>query len=673
MNVETTECQDLDRALSLEWLETNGCGGFASGTLAGANTRRYHGLLVVAAPPEYHRYVLVNHLEEWLSMDGQEFPLSTNVYPGVIHPLGYRHCVAFSSTPWPTWMFVFNDQTVSREIFPVHGRNVVVVRWTLLNKMKGAIELRVRPMLTGRDYHALHHENGALSSDATITENGVTWQPYHDLPAVQGRHTGTYHHGPDWYRQVQFPLELERGLDFQEDWWSPGEVHFYLEPGKPQVLALTSEPVNELDTEALVRKEHARRMWRLRAVKCPDRFAEALRQATGTFLVRQGSRETVIAGYPWFTDWGRDTFISLPGLFLVTGQYEVAWHIIESYVPFVSEGMVPNRFPDRGHDPEYNAMDASLWFIHAVDRYLAYSKDAKRVRAVVWPAIKQILDGYRQGTRYHIKMDVDGLISGGRPGIQLTWMDAKVGEWVVTPRQGKPVEVQALWTRALQVGARLAAKFGERGYAAGCQRDRMRAVTSFRTRFWYEDGRYLYDTIDGPEGDDASIRPNQVYAISLCDDLLTNEQATLVLRLVKEQLLTPVGLRTLSPQDGRYRPRYEGGPTERDGAYHQGTVWPFLLGSFVTAWLSTFGGTPKVKREARSFLNGIETSLRETCLGQVPEIFDGDFPHTPRGCPAQAWSLAEPLRAMVEDLGVRIVSGTASAVRSKRPAVQPRR
>lgn len=350
-------------------------------------------------------------------------------------------------------------------------------------------------------------------------------------------------------------------------------------------------------------------------------------------------------------------------------RYKVAWDIIESFVPFVSEGMVPNRFPDHGHDRECNAIDASLWFIHALDRYLAYSKDTKRVRAVVWPAIKQIRDGYRQGTRYNIKMDIDGLISGGMPGIQLRWMDAKIGDWVVTPRHEKPVEIQALRIRALYVGARLAARFGERDYAADCRRDRIRALTSFHTRFWYQRGQYLYDTIDGPEGDDPSIRPNQVYAISLCDDLLTNEQAIWVLQLVKEQLLTPVGLRTFSPHDGQYRPRYEGGPQERDGAYHQGTVWPFLLGAVETTWVRTFGRTSTTNREARSFLKGIEASLRETCLDHVLDIFDGDHPHTLRGCPAQAWSLAEPLRAMVEDLGLRITPNSTNSVRHKRPAV----
>lgn len=672
MRIGKEACQDLDRALSLEWLETNGCGGFASGTVAGANTRRYHGLLVVASPPEYHRYVLVNHLEEWLHVDGCTFSISTNLYPGVTHPQGYSHCTSFSSAPWPTWTFRFKGRTVSREIFCVRDHNTVVVRWRLPNPTTDVIKLQVRPMLTGRDYHALHHENEALYPKATVAEQWVTWQPYQSLPAVHCRHTGRYRHAPDWYRYVQFPLERERGLDFQEDWWSPGEMIFQLKSDEEQVLVLSSEVVGGIETGELIRAEGAGRVRHRKITTHHDRFAEALRQASGTFFVRQGSRQTVIAGYPWFTDWGRDTFISLPGLFLVTGQYEVAWHIIQSFIPFVSKGMVPNRFPDLGKSPEYNAIDASLWFIHAVDRYLAYSKDTKRVREVVWPAIRQILDGYRDGTRYDIKMDVDGLISGGIPGIQLTWMDAKVGDCVVTPRRGKPVEVQALWIRALQVGGCLAEQFGERDYAAGCRKDRTRAVTSFRTRFWYKDGRYLYDTIDGPGGEDTSIRPNQVYAISLCDDLLTNAQAMQTLRIVKEQLLTPVGLRTLSPQDNRYRPRYEGGPGERASAYHQGTVWPFLLGAFVTAWVNTFGRTSTVKREARSFLNGIEVSLGETCLGQISEIFDGDYPHAPRGCPAQAWSLAEPLRAMVEDLGLKIAAQPTNSVRPNRSAMKHR-
>ena len=332
---------------------------------------------------------------------------------------------------------------------------------------------------------------------------------------------------------------------------------------------------------------------------------------------------------------------------------DVAWQVIASFAAHVSEGMVPNRFPDAGEQPEYNTIDASLWFIHAIDRYLAASLDEARVRETAWPAVKQILDGYHRGTRYGIRMDEDGLITGGVPGAQLTWMDAKVGDWVVTPRHGKPVEIQALWVRALEVGETLARRFGEADYANQCRNDRSSAIASFRNRFWFEQGGYLYDVIDGPEGNDASFRPNQLYAISLVDELVPRDRAQQILRLVEEQLLTPVGLRTLSPHDPRYRARYEGGVVERDGAYHQGTVWPFLLGPFVTAWMKAFGRRAAARNKARSFLAGLEAHLDEACLGQVSEVFDAEAPHQPRGCFAQAWSVAEPLRALIEDLGIQ--------------------
>lgn len=672
MLISKEECQDLERALSLEWLETNGLGGFASGTVAGSNTRRYHALLLTAHRPPSDRYVLVNHLEEWLSIDGEAVPLSTNLYPGTVHPNGYTQGISFSPVPWPKWTCVHNGTTIQREILCVRGRDVVIVRWKLVGTKSASVVLSVRPMLTGREYHYLHHENGNLLAEAEVENGQVRWWPYRSLPAVRAFHSGSYRHEPDWYRRVQFPVEQQRGLDDEEDWWSPGEFLFELKPGKTQTLAFTSEAVESLPVFSLTTRERLRRGRLRKAAPGADPLAEALQQAAEVFLVQRGTKQTVIAGYPWFTDWGRDTFISLPGLCLVTGRHDVAWQIIESFSAHVSDGMVPNRFPDVGEEPEYNTIDASLWFVHAVDQYLTYSKNTTGVRSVAWPAIKQILDGYRRGTRYDIHLDGDGLIAGGTPGVQLTWMDAKIGNWVVTPRHGKPVEIQALWIRALAVGDRLATKFGERDFAKDCRQDRARAVESFRRRFWYEGGQHLYDTIDGPEGDDPSIRPNQVYAFSLCDDLLTKEQAVQVLRIIKDQLLTPVGLRTLSPNDNRYRGRYEGGVPERDSAYHQGTAWPFLLGPFVTAWLKTFGRTAKVRTEARSFLEGIEAHLQEACLGQVSEIFDGDVPHHPRGCPAQAWSVAELLRALVEDLKVPITIKTVRSPRRK-PAVTQQR
>ena len=663
MKVEKDDCRSLDRALSLEWLETNGRGGFASGTVAGANTRRYHALLLVARKPPSERFVLVNHLEEWVEVNGQTIPLSTNCYPGAIHPDGYKSCGSFTADPWPTWTYHCAGALIQREILCVQGRDLVIVRWRLLKKSTFPVTLLVRPMLSGRDYHSTHHENMGLDSHCTESTQSVIWHPYHDLPAVSAFHTGRYGHEPRWFRQVQFTVDQQRGLDDEEDWWSPGEFTNQLKAGEDATLIFTTESVKALDVVALIDVERERRARIQGAAPSGDPLAHQLWRAAEHYLSQRGNRQTVIAGYPWFSDWGRDTFISLPGLCLVTGRTDVAWQVIESFSAHVSEGMVPNRFPNIGEQPEYNTIDASLWFIHAIGRYLAASQDEARVREAAWPSVKQILDGYRRGTRYGIRMDEDGLIAGGAPGAQLTWMDAKVGDWVVTPRHGKPVEIQALWIRALEVGETLARRFGEAGYADRCQADRSHAIASFQNRFWYEQGGYLYDVIDGPEGNDASLRPNQLYAISLVDDLVPRDRAQQILRLAEAQLLTPVGVRTLSPADSRYRPRYEGGVTERDGAYHQGTVWPFLLGPFVTAWMKTFGRSAAVRKQARSFLTGLEAHLQEACLGQVSEIFDADAPHQPRGCFAQAWSVAEPLRALIEDLGIQADAGKVSAKR----------
>jgi len=668
MKVDKEDCQNLDRALSLEWLETNGRGGFASGTVAGANTRRYHALLLTARKPPSERFVLVNHLEEWLDQDGQTCPLSTNCYPGAVHPAGYQACTGFSSDPWPNWTFDCNGTVLQRELFTVRGRDLVVVRWKVGGRKKQRISLRVRPKLTGRDYHGTHHENDSLSPEAQVGSGIVLWHPYSDLPQIRAFHSGAYRHEPQWYRHIQFPIEQQRGLDAEEDWWSPGEFTFELEPGTSQTLILTSEIIDRLDVGDLAKREKARRATGRRAEPAADHLAGELWRAADVYLCQRGEQQTVIAGYPWFTDWGRDTFISLPGLCLVTGRLDVAWQVIASFAAHVSEGMVPNRFPDAGEQPEYNTIDASLWFIHAIDRYLAASEDEAHVRETAWPAVKQILDGYRRGTRYGIWMDEDGLITGGVPGAQLTWMDAKVGDWVVTPRHGKPVEIQALWIRALEVGESLARRFGEEDYGTQCRNDRGHAIASFRKRFWYEAGGYLYDVVDGPGGNDASLRPNQLYALSLVEGLVPRERAQQILRLVEAQLLTPVGLRTLSPGDSRYRARYDGGVVERDSAYHQGTVWPFLLGPFVTAWVNAFGRSASARKKARSFLTGLEAHLHEACLGQVSEIFDAEAPHQPRGCFAQAWSVAEPLRALFEDLGV-----TAETARPKMETVILRR
>ena len=665
MNIGAQDCQDVQRALGLEWLETNGRGGFSSGTVAGPNTRRYHALLLIARNPPVDRFVLVNHLDEQVEIDGQPVSLSANCYPGAIHPDGYQRCIGFSSDPWPTWTYDVGDAQVIREIFCPQGRDMVVIRWHLAAASGQAAKLVVRPMLSGRNYHATHHENNGLWAGVMRGSGPVSWHPYDGVPVPTAFYSGLYHHAPEWYRHVQFPVEQERGLDGEEDWWSPGEFAMDLAAGQSAFLVFTTEamgaggasegspsaPIDATAVDTLVEDERRRRQLLADGAPGHDRLVRSLWQAAEAYLSDRGTQKTVIAGYPWFADWGRDTFISLPGLCLTTGRFDIARQVITAFSAHVSQGMIPNRFPDAGETPEYNTIDASLWFVHAVGRYLDYTKDEATIRRVAWPAVRAILDGYRQGTWYGIRMDADGLIAGGEAGAQLTWMDAKVGDWVVTPRRGKPVEIQALWVRALAVGEQLSAKFGDATYATRCGDDRILAIKSFRARFWYEQGGYLYDVVDGEGGDDASLRPNQIYAVAFPGELLDSKQAKRVVQVVEERLLTPVGLRTLAPGDPQYRPRYEGGVHSRDGAYHQGTVWPFLLGPFVAAWVKVHGGTSGVRRQARGFLDGLDAHLNEACLGQVSEIFDADAPHQPRGCFAQAWSVAEPLRALIEDIG----------------------
>ncbi len=660
VRIAAEHCRDLEHALSLEWLETNGRGGFASGTVAGANTRRYHALLLVARTPPSERVVQINHLDEWVESARHRTPLSTNLYPGAVYPTGYQSCSSFALAPWPTWTYAIGDLVIQRELFMPHGRDLVVLRWRRLDVREGSVTLQVRPMLSGRDYHATHHENPALNSTGEVHEGDVRWRPYGDLPTVRALHNGIYRHQPDWYRHVQFPLEAQRGLDSDEDWWSPGELSWPLAPGATATLIVTTELKGTADADQLAQEEYRRRT-AIRTSPAKDAFVGQLREAADAYLSVRGSGQTIVAGYPWFTDWGRDAFISLPGLCLATGQYETAWQIIEAFAQVISHGMVPNRFPDVGEQPEYNTIDASLWFIYALDRYAAYTGDHARVEAIGWPAVQAIVKEYREGTRFNIHMDGDGLIAWGEPGVQLTWMDAKIGDWVVTPRQGKPVEIQALWIRALSVAETLAAQFGDSRYAEACGRDRRRAIRSFQQRYWYDAGGYLYDVIDGPDGEDPALRPNQLYAIALCEDLLTPEQASRIIQVVEAQLLTPVGLRTLSPTDPRYQAHCDGGVAQRDGAYHQGTVWPFLLGPFVTAWLKVNGTGPAQKIQARQFFDGLAEHLQQACLGQISEIFDGDAPHAPRGCMAQAWSVAEPLRVLIEELGM------GSSIPQRRP------
>ncbi len=631
-----------------EWLEADGLGGFASGTVGGVRTRRYHALLLAATTPPTGRYVLVNGCDAWIEREGRRFHLTTQRYtPGITSPDGERRLQSFSRVPWPTWRFRLEDGTeVEQQLFVPHGAPRVILSWTLRTPVPGT-RLVVRPFLSGRDYHALHHENPAFRFGARLDGDMVTWRPYDGVPGVVARSDGVYAHDPLWYRGFLYTEERDRGLDCVEDLASPGTFTWDLSAGEAS-LSFETEPSAGAGTSVGLTDDVAGRRETERRRR--DAFPSPLHRAADAYLVRRGEGSTIVAGYPWFADWGRDAFIALRGLCLAGGRLDDARNILVEWAGAVSGGMLPNRFPDRGDEPEFNAVDASLWYVVAVHDYLAAVASAdgrvpEQERRALDHAVQRILTGYAEGTRYGIHVDQDGLLAAGQPGVQLTWMDAKVGDWVVTPRIGKPVEVQALWLNALRIGAGGAGAAGSRRWGALLEL----ATAEFNRRFWNPGGGYLHDVVDvdhEPGTVDATFRPNQIFAVGgLPFPVLNGAQARQVVDAVERRLLTPLGLRSLAPGERGYTAHYEGGVAQRDGAYHQGTVWPWLLGAFVEAWVRVRGGTVAAKRKARQrFLEPLLAHLDEAGLGHISEIADAEPPHSPRGCPFQAWSVGEALR-----------------------------
>ncbi len=631
-----------------EWLETDGLGGFASGTTHGFRTRRYHALLLAAATPPTNRFALVNGLDVQLEVGGHRYPLSAQYYaPDVSDPPAGAPVADFTWRPWPTWSLqAGSDLRIEQELLVVHGTPLVVITWSLERpgrEGEGGAMLLVRPLISGRDYHALHHENPAFRFEGEEDGDAVRWRPYPGVPGIEARSNGAYTPAPLWFRDFLYTEERARGQDDREDLASPGVFRWDLSAGKAVLTfeALLDESGPGRTGRLVSSVERLRTAERRRRAAFPS----ALHRAADDYVVARGAGKTIVAGYPWFADWGRDTLIAMRGLCLAAGRLDDAKAILSEWAGAVSEGMLPNRFPDRGDEPEFNAVDASLWFIVAVHDYLAAARAAgrrisKAERARLDDAVHEILTGYSRGTRYGIAADRDGLLMAGEPGVQLTWMDAKVGDWVVTPRIGKPVEVQALWLNALRIGSERDDAW-RRAFDLGMQ--------SFDERFW-DDGRdCLHDVVDAdrvPGAVDRAFRPNQIFAVGgLPYPLLDRERARRVVDAVEARLLIPIGLRSLAPDEPGYRPRYEGDQLSRDSAYHQGTVWPWLLGPFAEAWVRVRGNTARAKRDARRrFLTPLLAHLEEAGLGHISEIADGDPPYRPNGCPFQAWSVGEALR-----------------------------
>ena len=653
---DTHILSDFAEATSREWLETNGLGGSASSTILGLNTRRYHGLLTAATKPPVGRFVLLSKLEETLVIGAAKYDLGANQYPGSIHPRGDKFLESFRLDPFPVFTYQVADLRIEKRVFMVNGENTVVVSYQVTGPIPEGAILEVRPLVAFRDYHSTAHANPAFNGALETSDQQVSLEPYSGLPRLYFAHNATDLQPQwDWYRRFQYERERERGLDFEEDLYCPLVWRFDLAgtPFPALIASLSPHRISEVPVLQLHEIERRKR-------KGVDLFERQLVAAADQFIVARDDKKTVVAGYPWFTDWGRDTMISLPGLALVTGRFEDARNMLVEFIRNLNDGMLPNRFPDFVGDlPEYNTVDATLWLFHAVSELLRYTGDRKYIQENFYDALADVIAWHVKGTRYGIKVDEqDGLLRAGEPGVQLTWMDAKIGDWVVTPRTGKSVEIQALWYNALCVMGQLAPTETDRE-RFGNMAERARAA--FSTLFWNEGAGCLYDVI-APEGPDGSIRPNQILAVSLPYSMLDEEKSRRVLEVVEWELLTPYGLRTLSPRDSRYRPRYEGDSGSRDSAYHQGTVWPWLLGPFLTAYVKVHGDSPEVRDQVDRFLQPLRDHLWQAGLGQISEIFDGDAPHRPNGCIAQAWSIAEVLRTYVEDaLGRRpAVSASAS-------------
>jgi glycogen debranching enzyme len=621
--------------LAAEWLEPDGSGGFASGTVGLVRTRRYHALLLTT-DSSGGRYVLVNGVEAWVKTPTVFAAITTQAYlGGTLFPDGQSHLREFRPNPFPTWYYELPDGTsIEFSLFCALREAETVLRWTV----DRSADIIVRPLMSGRDYHALHHENGDFHFASTSVAGARIWKPYPGVPAVAARGDFAWKDDPVWYRHFDYSEERERGLDNGEDLASPGLFTWH--SVRQATLAFRAGAPGSRPLPELAKAERTRR-------SRPPRYV-----AADAYLARRSERPTLLAGFPWFADWGRDTFIAMRGLLIGRGQWREALAVLVAWSGHVSHGMLPNRFPDAGTTPEYNSVDASLWFVVAVYELLAGGQvkvpDAQELRT----ASLAVLEGYVAGTRFGIGLDpADGLVQAGIPGVQLTWMDAKIGDQVVTPRIGKPVEVQALWINALSAAGSWPG--GERWRSLAAQ-----ARQSLAERFPDPASGGLIDVLnapDMPDGRDRRVRPNQILAAGgLPFPAVGPELRSGIVAVVERELLTPLGLRTLAPGDPEYRGHYTGGPTARDGAYHQGTAWPWLLGSFVAAWLDVRGATEAARAEARRrFLAPLQAHLAVAGLGHVSEVVDGDQPHRPGGCPFQAWSLGELIRieAMLAEPG----------------------
>lgn len=645
IELDRSLCSDLQSAEQREWLVTNGIGSFASGTVASVLTRRYHGLLIAALNPPLGRTLLATRFDETITYGSKEYDLSVNRWEGdvenTVHPRLLDRFHLEGTTP--VWSYTCADALIEKRIWMEQGVNTTYVKYDVI-RASGPMSIALKALVNYRDYHSTT-KAGDWHMGIDSVQHGLRINAFDGavpfyLLSDKARASPVH----EWYRGYYLSQEAYRGLDAVEDHLQAGLFETTLEAGQSLTLVITTEASSERDgAAAYLRKTAYEEELFSRAdfENAPPRLRHLV-LAADQFIVKRSTPDvpdgrSVLAGFPWFSDWGRDTMIALPGLTLCTGKPEVAADILRVFAQYVDQGMLPNRFPDAGEVPEYNTIDATLWYFEAVRAYHEATDDDTLVEDL-FPVLDSIIKWHQKGTRYRIHVDPeDGLLFGGERGVQLTWMDAKVDDWVVTPRIGKPVEVNALWYHALRVmegfAKRLKKPHAPYTKAAELARDGF-------ARFWNEETGYCYDVLDTSKGDDKSLRPNQLIAVSLKHAALSKEQQQSIVDVCARRLYTPHGMRSLEEAHSDFAPVYGGGPWERDGAYHQGTVWSWLMGPFVEAHYRVYGDA----EQARSFITSLVRHMADHGMGSISEVFDGTAPFTPRGCVAQAWGVAEVLR-----------------------------
>ncbi|HEV2294401.1 MAG TPA: amylo-alpha-1,6-glucosidase [Tepidisphaeraceae bacterium] len=659
----------LQPHLQQEWLLSNGLGGFASSTIVGCNTRRYHGLLCAATLPPVGRIMALSRLGAILTVDGNRertLEFSVNQFKDTFHPRGDQYLRRFALEDTAVFYYDVEGIRVTKEVLVPWLKNVVAVRYAVDAQRGREVELCLLPFVNLRDFHGTRRANSARFNVRTGERTVMVDTGGQHVLHVQSD-GGSFKHDEGWWYDHTFALETQRGLDDQEDLFSPGRFVLGVTGSGTITIwaALESTPLHDWEAERRRRSEAVAAACAMPANVAPPPARAVLSAGAGCapvslpirklaraandFVVARKTPDgkpgtSILAGYPWFADWGRDTFISLPGLLLATRRFEQARQVLSLFASYVSEGMIPNRFDDYSNEPHYNTVDASLWFIHSAFEYFRLTSDYATFERVLQPACRAIIDGYRRGTRFGIRMDErDGLITQGDATTQLTWMDAKCGDHAYTPRQGKAVEINALWYHALVL-------MGERDLAKRC-------AESFRTGFWISPFRGLADVIDGETPADqkdirrdTKIRPNQIFAVSLPNSALLPEQMSAVVEVVRRELLTPYGLRTLAPSDPGYQRLYKGPQVERDAAYHNGIAWPWLIGGFLDAYLKVHNHSKESIEQAKQWLAPLLTYMDTAiggCVGQLPELYEPEEPYRAVGTCAQAWSVAEVLRLAV--------------------------